>query len=479
MLDEVSDTGTGEETPNDQTGSVLERADSGKSLTKLFIAAGVIVVLIPAMVLLLVWLKNTAFGLVIFGKRHVWAGACVIAAGVVIAGAMILPQVLVPKAPGVAKFTIVANETSMEEAKALAVEIYEDHGVSLPVVDVNDFDGDYGIYLNVTGFNSYGGYKYQIANREDENGTGVYLDGTGYALETAISKWVRSLKKNPGFPFGMEEKTIGYEWNTGDVNMTALGFTMEEETRREIYEGVELRELKYNSFAYGKNNAYAIIVDSDAPVELKVSAGEWDENTTPDNPGKKYTVQKHGKRLTDAGYEVLAITNAGFYDLNTVMTYRPWGMQIVDGTVKKVPNKDNPKNTDNWFGQTADGKFVISNTDGYPEYETKISDGVGGGLMIMKDGKPCFSGTTPDYRTLVGITTDGDLVMLTISGANYAVVAQTFMDMGLEMDSVLNLDGGGSTTLHTLTEEGKLKQFICETPVEREVADAIAIVKKK
>ena len=235
MLDEASNDGTGEEAPEGQTGSLLELAAKDQGMTKLFVAVGIAVVLIPAAVLLLMWLKNTSFGLVFFGKRHVWAGACVAAAGLVLAAAMILPQVLVPKAPDVAKFTIVANETSMEQAQALAVEIYEDHGISLPVVDVNDFEGDHGIYLNVTGFNSYGGYKYQIANRDDENGTGVYLDGTGYALETAISKWVRSLKKNPNFPFGMDEKTIGYEWNTGDVNMTGLGFTMEEETSRQLY----------------------------------------------------------------------------------------------------------------------------------------------------------------------------------------------------------------------------------------------------
>jgi exopolysaccharide biosynthesis protein len=53
------------------------------------------------------------------------------------------------------------------------------------------------------------------------------------------------------------------------------------------------------------------------------------------------------------------------------------------------------------------------------------------------------------------------------------------MDMELDVETILNLDGGGSTTLHTLTEEGKLQQYICETPIEREVADAIAIVKKK
>ena len=79
----------------------------------------------------------------------------------------------------------------------------------------------------------------------------------------------------------------------------------------------------------------------------------------------------------------------------------------------------------------------------------------------------------------MGITKTGDLIILTISSANYAFVTQVFMDMDLDVDCILNLDGGGSTTLHSLDENGELTQMICETPIEREVADAIAIVKKK
>ena len=480
LLKEVS-ADAGEDVPDVQPDVEFDGADKNSAkLRNLFIAVAIVAIVVPGVILLLMALKNSVFGLAFFRKWNVWAGISVMAAGVVLLGAMILPNLLKPGAPGLEKFTIVANETTMKEAEALAVEIYEDHGISLPVVHSKDFDGEYGIYLNVTGFNSYGGYKYSISSENDANGTGVYIDGTGVALETAISKWTKSLRKALSFPFGMEDDVVGYEWNTGDVNMTGLGFELKEMNSRELYEGVEMRELKYESFAYGKNTGYAVIIDADAPVELRVSAGEWDENTTPDNPGKKYTVQNHGKRLTEAGYEVIAITNAGFYDLNGTKTYIPWGMQIVDGLVKKEPNKDNPKNTDNWFAQTGSGKYVISNTDGYYEtYETTLANGVGGGLLLMENGKPCFTSTTPDYRTVVGITKDGDLVMLTISGANYAVVTQAFMDMQIDVDCILNLDGGGSTTLHALTEEGKLQQYICETPVEREVADAIAIVKKK
>ena len=480
-LDNVSDPDSGEAVSGDD--SVYNKANTGKgngTFVKWVIALAILFLAIPGVILLLVLLKNGAFGAVLFRKWNLWAGLCVMAAGIVLAAAMVLPGLLQPAAPGLEMFTIVANNDTMQDAEALAVEIYEDHGISLPVVHCNDFTGDYGIFLNVSGFNSYGGYKYSLSARQDDNSAGIYIDGTGPALEVAISKWTKSAKKAAAFPFGVTEDVVGYEWNTGDVNMTGLGFELSAMTSRQLYEGVEMRELQYESFAYGKNTGYAVIVDADADVELKVSAGEWDENTTPENPGKKYTVENHGKRLTEDGYEVLAITNAGFYDLNTTMTYMPLGMQIVDGLVKKVPSRENPKNTDNWFAQTADGKYVISNTDGYyADYETKLSDGVGGGLLLMENGKPCFTSTTPDYRTVVGITKDGDLVILTISGANYAVVVQAFMDMGLEMETVLNLDGGGSTTLHARTETGALEQFICETTVEREVADAIAIVKKK
>ena len=62
---------------------------------------------------------------------------------------MILPVQDTEAVPGLEAFTIVANDGSMENAKALAVEIYEDYGISLPVVHCDNFAGDYGIYLNM------------------------------------------------------------------------------------------------------------------------------------------------------------------------------------------------------------------------------------------------------------------------------------------------------------------------------------------
>ena len=449
---------------------------NGKLLPAMFL----IVAVLAVMVLLLIVLRNTKFGIGFFRKWNLWTAAAFVLAGAVLAVGMLLISEPEAEEVSLADFTIVANAGNLDTAEELAVTIYEEYGISLPVVQSKDYEGNRGIYLDTQGKNSYGGYKYSVYSADNEYGQGIYINGSGASLDTAISKWLKSVKDPSVFPFGLQESVSGYEWNTEDINMTGLGFTLKGVESKELCEGVELKELSYESFGYGKVTGYAVFVDSDADVELKVAAGAWDENTTAENPGEKHTVEQYGKMLTEDGYEVLAITNAGFYDLNTTMTYIPWGMQIVDGYVKKEPNEDNPNNTDNWFGQTAGGKYVISNTAGYYEtYETTIAQGVGGGRVLMRDGKPCFSTTSADYRTVVGITRDGDLIILTMPSANYAFVAQIFMDMEVDIDCVLNLDGGGSTTLHSLDENGDLTQYICETPIEREVADAIAIVKKK
>lgn len=458
----------------------LSKEQDSQNSNGLLLAGLLGCVILAAIIVALMLMKNTKFGLWFFGKWNLWtAAAFVIAAAVLVTG-MVLSLTAKTETLSLSQFTIVANAGNLDTAEELAVTIYEKHGISLPVVQSKDYQGNMGIYLDTQGFNSYGGYKYSVYSEDNEYGPGIYINGSGASLETAISKWLKSLKDPTAFPFGLQETISGYEWNTDDINMTGLGFSLKETERTELDVGVELRKLTYESFGYGKVTGYAVIVDSDADVELKVAAGQWDENTTTDNPGTKHTVAQYGKMLTEDGYEVLAITNAGFYDLNTTMTYIPWGLQIVDGYVRKEPSEENPNNTDNWFGQTADGKYVISNTAGYFEtYETTLAQGVGGGRVLMKDGKPCFSTTGADYRTVVGITKAGDLIILTMPSANYAFVTQIYMDLDMDVDCILNLDGGGSTTLHSLNGSGVLTQMICETPIEREVADAIAIVKKK
>lgn len=437
------------------------------------------------------------FGAWLQRKWHICSGSCFLLSAALLlclllnttggAGAVTTPPVTnppatVPKGPAsLSEFTIVANEENMEAANELAVTLKLEHDVTLQVAKPEAFSGDYGIYLDTEGFNSYGGYKYEVFWEENADRASLYINGSGASLETAIAKWLKNgLKDISAFPFGLKEPLRGYEWDTDDVNMTALGFNLDTVNTRELIAGVEVHELKYKSFAYGKVTGYAVVLKADAAAELKVIAADWNESHNAENPAPKHTVSEYAQMLEEQGYEVLAISNAGFYDLNNGKTNIPLGLQVVDGLVKKEPNTSNPKHTDNWIGLTVDGSYVISNTEGYKStYEGKIVQGVGGGLVLMRDGIPCFSAATTDFRTVVGVTEHNDLVILTIPSANYAVAVQAFMDLDLDVKDILNLDGGGSTTLHTLNDKGTLKQFLCETPLEREVADSIAIVKKK
>ncbi len=426
-------------------------------------------------------------------KWHICSGCCFLLSAALLLGLLLASGsgAAAPAGPGtvptekkpaaLADFTIVAEEENLEAANAFAVDLKLKHNVSLKVVKPEEFTGNYGLYIDMADFNSYGGYKYGISCEETENGAAIYLNGSGPSLATAMDFVVNKGIQDPqAFPFGLEEPIIGYEWNADDVNLTGLGFQLSEQSKRELYTGVEFWEMKYKSFAYGKATAYAIVVKADAPVQLKTAAADWNESHGVDNPAPKHTVCEYRDMLTEDGYEVLAITNGGFYDLNNGKSNIPLGMQIVDGVVKHEPSMDNPKHTNNWFGVTVKGQYVISDTEGYNStYEGTLVSGVGGGLVLMKDGVPTLSAAGLDYRTVAAITKSGDLILLCMPNANYAVVTQVFMDMDLDVENVLNLDGGGSTTMHTLDESGKLTQFICETLVEREVADALAIVVKK
>lgn len=432
------------------------------------------------------------FGTWLQKKWHICSGCCFLLSAALLLGLLLnagtgaaAPNTgdttPVEKKPAtLADFTIVTEKENLETAHALAVDLKVEHNVSLKVVEAGEFSGKYGIYIDTADFNTYGGYKYNIDWEETADGAALYINGSGESLVTAVEKLKKGLKDPSAFPFGFEAPITGYEWNTDDVNMTALGFTLDEVNKRELHPGVELWEMKYKSFAYGKVTAYAVRIADDADAELKVMAADWNETHNTDNPAPKHTVEEYSRMLADQGYEVLAASNAGFYDLNTTKTNIPLGLQIVNGVVKHEPSTENPKNTDNWFGVTNKGDYVISNTEGYNStYEGTIVQGVGGGLVLMKDGVPTLSSTGVDFRTVVGVTRNNDMILLSIPSANYAVAVQMFMDMDLDVEMILNLDGGGSTTLHTLNESGKLVRFVCETPIEREVADAIAIVKKK
>ena len=391
-------------------------------------------------------------------------------------------KTVLPENATLSDFTIVANAEDMERATAVYKAIAAKTGAYLPVVEADRFAGGHAIYLGAREYNSYGGYKYQIAVEADEKYASIYLDGTGPALEAAGAALAELCQgsKETVYPFGIEAPQVGYEWNSEDVTMTGLGFQLNKRTDRELADGVTLAEMKYKSLALGKVEAQVVIVEADADARMVVSAAAWDKSNSVDNPVQLYTTEQHGAMLTEQGYEVLAIANAGYFKKQEGSNL-PWGMQILDGKVIQEPNTSEPKYTDNWVGVTKDGKYVISNTEGYNStYKGNLQYAVGGHLVMMKDGVPTHISGTPYYRTAVGINDKGDFVILTMGDANYAVMLQVFMDLDMDIHTVLNLDGGGSTTLHAVNKRGDLSRLICgEGALERPIMDTIAFVKGK
>ena len=92
----------------------------------------------------------------------------------------------------------------------------------------------------------------------------------------------------------------------------------------------------------------------------------------------------------------------------------------------------------------------------------RVGYAVGGGMRLIRNGKICLhqdAGKHP--RTAVGLAKDGTLILLSADGRTTQSVGLTYGDLidlftGLEyeIEELLNLDGGGSSTLVLRNEEG-------------------------
>ena len=392
------------------------------------------------------------------------------------------PPTEAPTRPPVAKdapladLVIVTNAANKALANTLASNIQSKYHVSLPVVDIGEFTGNGAIYLGIGSFNSYGGYRYGISVDKDE--VSIYLNGSGSALKAAVNRLVNEGLNSPEdkFPYALGETVIGYQWSQSDDRLTDLGMMLTSHQQSALAQGVTLHTLGYDIPEIGVRYFYAVTVEAGSAAKMMAVAAPWDATNSTSNPVSLSAVSEYANTLKTQGYNVLAITNGGFFQ-KSAGSNLPWGVQIIDGNVLQAPNTSNTNYTDNWFGMTYDGRYVISNTQGYSTYRGNIQYAVGGGRLLLKNGAPAFSATDPAYSTCVGLNQSGDLVLMCMDEANYAMVVRAFMELDMDIYTVLNLDGGGSTTLYAQNESGTLRRKLCGNGFfERPVADAIAII---
>ena len=134
-------------------------------------------------------------------------------------------------------------------------------------------------------------------------------------------------------------------------------------------------------------------------------------------------------------------------------------------------------------------EVLLARTDVSLTLKGKLQYAIGGRYYGIRDGVYVQAGTLNAYdaRTAVGHNANGDIVMMVIpgddadateAGATVVDVAQVFMDLDIDVNYMLNLDGGGSTNLIVENTGGSP---VLTTPLysgtsQRAIADIMAIV---
>jgi exopolysaccharide biosynthesis protein len=86
-----------------------------------------------------------------------------------------------------------------------------------------------------------------------------------------------------------------------------------------------------------------------------------------------------------------------------------------------------------------------------------VSDAIGGSTVLMQDGHIVLGACTGaicsrNPRTAIGITDDGQIVLVVVDGRQSASVGMSLPELAnffqrLGVDSAMNLDGGGSSAM--------------------------------
>ncbi len=232
-----------------------------------------------------------------------------------------------------------------------------------------------------------------------------------------------------------------------------------EERRRELAKGVLWRECLYRRGDGVDVWVYLTTIAPDAKAQLAVSA----------SPLRTLKFVKQHASEFEAAYnkKVLYAMNASFFHYFNDGDLTPYGIQIMNGVEMALPvsgeNKAKPWYSHNFLAVDKEGHAFVCNSDEfYEKWRGKLAFAVGGGLRLIREGKICLH-HDPEYgpRTCVGFAKDGTAILLCADGRakrsggiSYADTIDIYTNLGYEIEELLNLDGGGSTTVVLRDEDG-------------------------
>lgn len=196
----------------------------------------------------------------------------------------------------------------------------------------------------------------------------------------------------------------------------------------------------------------------------------------------------------------IAAVNAGFFSLQTG---QPTGLLKIDGTVVTgTARARGAVGIADRGGATTlllDRVSVATRSAGRPVYKPLLGSSprdwsrapaaIGGAGLLMLDGRELTDWTderiaagfetTRHPRTLIGTDAEGAIWLVTVDGRNPALsLGMSFAELQrlskrLGLRSVLNLDGGGSTTMWVA---GRIVNHPSDPEGPRKVSDAILVV---
>lgn len=179
-------------------------------------------------------------------------------------------------------------------------------------------------------------------------------------------------------------------------------------------------------------------------------------------------------------YNAVASVNADFYDMSNGC---PAGALVMEG------KEYNGVGGENFFAILKDGTPIIGGSAEWKANRENIQEAVGASMWLVKDGKIVASSGDNYYasrasRTCVGITYDGQVVLMVLdgrqepfsAGGSAIEIAQIMYDAGCV--AAVNLDGGGSTTF-AAKAEGEDSVSVVNRPsdgYERSVSSSLLVV---
>ncbi|MEL6308394.1 MAG: phosphodiester glycosidase family protein [Chloroflexota bacterium] len=169
-------------------------------------------------------------------------------------------------------------------------------------------------------------------------------------------------------------------------------------------------------------------------------------------PSNPLTLDEWSAQLPDA--EIIINTN--FFALDNSVQ----GLLIANG----VAYGQAYRRRGGTFFVSADGSVGITSNQSQPYAGEPYAQAIQAFPMLIMNGLPAYNNSDdriPARRTIIGIDTEGRVVMLTTPGLGISLygLSQYLAETDLNLQIALNLDGGGSTMMKIATTDTTVNSF--------------------